>query len=78
MKGQFADSALLKTFGQAGIGLFAAPTAIEAEVQKQYGVQVVGRIAEVRETYYAITAERKVKHPAVVRLTEAAKTRLFG
>lgn len=77
VKGQFADSALLKTFGQAGIGLFAAPTAIEAEVQKQYGVQVVGRIAEVRETYYAITAERKVKHPAVVRLTEAAKTRLF-
>ena len=78
VQGQFADSALLKTFGQAGVGLFAAPTAIEAEVRRQYGVRVVGRIADVRETFYAITAERRVKHPAVVRLTEAAHARLFA
>lgn len=77
VRGQFADSALLKTFGQAGVGLFAAPTAIEAEVRRQYGVRVVGRIDEVRETFYAITAERKVKHPAVAWLTESAHTRLF-
>jgi len=77
VKGQFADSALLKTFGQAGVGLFAAATVIEAEVRRQYGVRVVGRIDEVRETFYAITAERKIKHPAVARLTETAQTRLF-
>jgi LysR family transcriptional activator of nhaA len=75
---QFADSALLKTFGQAGVGLFASPTVIEAEVRRQYGVRVVGRIEEVRETFYAITAERKVAHPAVVRLTESAHARLFA
>lgn len=78
VQGQFADSALLKTFGQAGVGLFAAPTAIAAEVRRQYGVRVVGQIADVRETFYALTAERKLTHPAVVRLTEAAQTRLFS
>ena len=78
IEGQFADSALLKVFGQAGEGLFAAPSAIEKEVRRQYGVRVVGRIADVRETFYAITAERKVKHPVVARITELAKTRLFA
>ena len=78
IQGQFADSALLKTFGQAGVGLFAAHTAIEKEVRRQYGVRVVGRIEDVREAFYAITAERKVKHPAVVRLTETAQTALFA
>lgn len=77
LQGQFADSALLKTFGQAGVGLFAAPTAIAAEVKRQYGVRTVGRIGEVRETFYAITAERKVKHPAVVHLTQTAQSGLF-
>jgi LysR family transcriptional activator of nhaA len=76
--GQFADSALLKTFGQAGIGLFAAPTAIEAEVRRQYGVRVVGRAPEVRERFYAVTAERKIRHPAVVHLTQAAHAKLFA
>ena len=78
VQGQFADSALLKTFGQAGVGLFASPTAIEAEVRRQYGVRVVGRLDDVRETFYAITAERKIKHPAVLRLTEAAHARIFA
>lgn len=78
VQGELADSALLKTFGQAGVGLFVAPTAIEAEVQRQYGVRAVGRTSEVRETFYAITAERKVSHPAVERLTETAHAWLGG
>jgi LysR family transcriptional activator of nhaA len=78
VQGQFADSALMKTFGQAGVGLFVAPTAIATEVRRQYGVRAVGRMDDVRETFYAITAERKVKHPAVVLLTETAQTRLFS
>ena len=78
IEGQFEDSALLKVFGQAGAGMFAAPTAIEQEIRRQYGVRVVGRIPEVRETFYAITAERRITHPALVRLAEVAKTRLFA
>ena len=74
--GEFEDSALLKVFGQSGAGLFAVPSAIEAEVRRQYGVRLVGRV-EVRERFYAITVERKLKHPAVVAITEAARTEIF-
>lgn len=71
--GEFDDSALMKAFGQAGAGVFPAPSAIEREVQEQYGVRVVGRTNRVRERYYAISAERRLKHPAVVAVSEAAR-----
>jgi LysR family transcriptional regulator, transcriptional activator of nhaA len=75
--GEIEDSGLLKAFGQAGAGVFAAPAVIEREVTRQYAVRVVGRTDEIRERYYAISAERRVKHPAVVALTEAARNRMF-
>lgn len=75
---EFEDSAILKVFGQAGEGLFASPTAIESEVSKQYSVQVVGRIAEVKERFYAISVERRLKHPAVVAISNSARNKLFG
>ncbi len=71
--GEFDDSALVKVFGQHGAGAFAAPTAIEAEVKQQHGVQVIGRTEEVRERYYAISLERRVTHPAVAAICAAAK-----
>ena len=77
VRGQFADSALLKTFGQAGVGLFAAPTSIASEVRRQYGVHVVGQLDSVHEEFYAITAERTITHPAVVLITEHAQSRVF-
>jgi LysR family transcriptional activator of nhaA len=77
LKGEFEDSALLKVFGQTGMGLFAAPSAIEEEVRRQYNVQVVGRTDAVRERFYAISIERKLKHPAVVAISEAARQELF-
>jgi LysR family transcriptional regulator, transcriptional activator of nhaA len=76
--GEFEDSALLKAFGQAGIGVFAAPSVIEDEVARQHRVRVIGRTDEVRERFYAISAERRLRHPAVVALSEAARTGLFG
>ncbi len=75
--GEFDDSALLKAFGEAGAGLFVAPSAIEEEVCKMYGMSVIGRTDEVIEQFYAISPERRIKHPAVVRITEAARTQLF-
>jgi LysR family transcriptional activator of nhaA len=71
--GEFDDSALMKTFGQAGAGIFIAPTAIAAEVEKQYGVVAVGATDEVREQFYAISVERKIYHPAVAAITETAR-----
>ena len=72
------DVALLQVFGQEGMGLFAAPTVVEAQIRRQYNVRVVGRLPEVRERFYAISAERKLAHPAVVAITEAARETLFG
>ena len=77
VRAEFEDSALLKVFGQAGIGLFVVPTAVEDEVRKQYGVRLVGRLEEVRERFYAISVERKLKHPAVVAISDAARQKLF-
>lgn len=76
--GEFDDSALLKAFGEAGAGLFAAPEAIETEICKMYAMSVVGRTSEVTEQFYAISPERRIKHPSVVRVTEYARTELFS
>ena len=75
---QFEDTALLKVFGGSGIGVFPAPTVIEAQVKRQYGVSVIGRTTEVTERFYAISVERRITHPAVREITEAARSELFG
>ena len=75
--GEFEDSALLKVFGQGGVGLFAAPTAIEKQVRLQYSVNVVGRLESVQERFYAISLERKLKHPAVVSIVGTAHREIF-
>ncbi len=75
--GTFDDSALMKAFGQAGVGIFSAPTVIEREVQQQYNVDIVGRTDEVRESFYAISAERKLKHPAVLAVSRVARNNIF-
>ena len=76
--GEFEDSALLKAFGESGRAVFPAPTAIEREVCRHYRVAVVGRTPKVRERYYAISAERRLKHPGVLAITASAKTELFS
>ncbi len=75
---EFDDSALLKVFGQAGAGIFPVPSVIADEVRRTYRVRLVGVVEEVRERYFAISAERRLKHPAVVAISEEARERLFG
>jgi LysR family transcriptional activator of nhaA len=65
---EFEDSALLKVFGQAGAGVFVVPEVLAAEVRRHYRVERVGPVTTVRETVYAITADRKIKHPAAAAL----------
>jgi LysR family transcriptional activator of nhaA len=76
--GVFDDSALLKVFGGAGAGLFAVPDVIEEEVCRQYDVEVVARIPEIRERFYAISIERRIKHPAIAAIAAAARKKVFG
>ena len=75
--GEFADNALLTVFGQAGEGIFMAPTVIEKEVQFQYQVEIIGRTNKIREKFYAISVERIIRHPAVAAISEAAHQKLF-
>ena len=76
--GEFEDTALLKVFGQESAGLFTAPSVIEAEVCRQYRVRALGELEGLRERFHAISAERRVKHPGVLALAEAARTDLFA
>ncbi|KEX92781.1 transcriptional activator NhaR [Pseudomonas umsongensis] len=75
--GEFDDSALMQAFGQSGSGIFIGPSVIANEVQRQYGVQVIGQTDAVSESFYAISVERKVKHPGIVAITEGARRELF-
>lgn len=75
--GEFDDSALTKSFGQAGAGLFVAPTAIAAHVCEQYKVAEIGRIDPVVEHLYAISTERRLTHPAIVAISKAARRDVF-
>jgi LysR family transcriptional activator of nhaA len=74
---EFEDGALLQVFGHDGVGIFPAPTVIEKQVTRQDGVVPLGLAEGVRERYYAISVERRLKHPAIVAITESARTDLF-
>ena len=74
---EFEDSALLKVVGQHGHGIFPAPSVMEDEIRRQYGVRTIGCADGVIERFYAISIERRIKHPAVAAITEAARERIF-
>jgi LysR family transcriptional activator of nhaA len=74
---EFEDSALLKVFGQHGQGIFPAPSVLEREVSRSYAVRPIGRAETVLERFYAISVERRIKHPAVAAITDAARERIF-
>ena len=75
---EFEDRALMKAFGEANAGIFTSPTAVEADVTDKYGVNVIGRTTDISESYYAISAERRIKHPAVSLITDTARGALFS
>ncbi|MDB5765114.1 MAG: nhaR [Herminiimonas sp.] len=75
--GEFDDNALLNTFGRSGLGLFPAPSALAADVEEQFGAVPVGELSQVREQFYAISNERKIKHPAIDAILSAIHGRVF-
>ena len=70
--------ALASVFGEAGLGIFAAPDVIEAEIRARYKVQLVGRVRVLRQRFYAISGERKLRHPGVVAICEVARKHIFS
>ncbi len=75
---EFHDSALMKVFGMKGAGIFVGASVIENDISKDFRVNVIGKTKEIRETFYAITIERKLKHPAVIAISENARANLFS
>ncbi len=76
--GDFDDSALLKAFGQSGVGAFAGPCVVSGEIVRQYRVRELGKAEAMTERYFAISSERRLKHPGVVAISTAARDALFS
>lgn len=75
---EFSDSALMKSFGQQGLGLFPGPSITRGEIERQYDVRQLGTLPELRERFFAITVERRLKHPAAVAIAQSARRDLFA
>ena len=76
--GEFDDGALMTAFGREGRGVFIAPSVMEAETVQQFGVEVIGRSGELRDEFFAVSVEKRITHPCVVAITDAARAQLFG
>ena len=76
--GEFEDNAMLNTFGRNGMGLFFAPAALESDILEQFGAALVGDVPELREQFYAISNERKIKHPAIEAILAAVQQGPFA
>lgn len=77
IKGEFDDSALMKAFGEQGYGIFPAPDVIASEVEASHQVKKIGCADGINCQYYAISTERKLRHPAVIAISESARNELF-
>lgn len=76
--GEFDDGALMTAFGREGRGVFMAPSVLEAETISQFGVELVGRSVELQDEFYAVSVQRRITHPCVVAITQAARGALFS
>jgi len=75
--GEFDDAALMKAFGREGQGVFMTPRVLEIETCTQFGVQTIGYTNELVEEFYAVSIERRISHPCVLAITDAARGQLF-
>jgi LysR family transcriptional activator of nhaA len=76
IEGEIDDAGLLRVFGGAGLGLFPVRAALRTEVEEAHGAVLVGKLEGLRERYYAVSTERRVRHPGVLALIERARMRL--
>lgn len=76
--GEFDDSALTAAFGREGRGVFVAPSVMQQQIERQYGVTAFGASGDLTEEFFAISVERRITHPCVVAITGAARGEIFG
>jgi LysR family transcriptional activator of nhaA len=76
--GEFDDAALMKAFGREGLGVFMAPSVLEEETCQQFDATTIGHTNELVESFYAVSVERRISHPCVQAITDAARGQLFS
>lgn len=77
IRGEFEDSAMMKIMGKAGVGVFPVTAVIGPEVQEMYRVETIAKVPGVTERFYALSVERKIKHQAVLAISEVARRNLL-
>ena len=75
---EFDDSALLKIFGQSGVGLFPVASAVVIDAEKRYAVEAIGELPEVKEEFYLISLEKSLKDPVLLSILACARNELFA
>ncbi len=75
--GEFQDAGLLARFGEQGLGVFPACFAVEEDMRTHHRTEVVGRVPEIRQPFYALSVERRVVNPGVIALMRSARDELF-
>lgn len=73
---EFDDAALMKVVATDGLGFFALPSLVASEAVTRYGVKIFGHAPRCSQQFYAISAERRLTHPAVVAITVHAQAAL--
>jgi len=75
--GEFDGSSLMAAFGETGFGVFAAPSVLAEELHARHGVVQIAETREIMAEYFAISVERRLTHPCVQAITQAARHRIF-
>jgi LysR family transcriptional regulator, transcriptional activator of nhaA len=76
--GEFEDSALMEVCSSGGRGFTVVHTVVDRAALKHYGLRVIAKVKDCASDFYAITAERRVKHPAAVAITQHAYGEIFA
>ena len=71
------DLALASVLGEKGLGVIAAPDVLDKELRQRYALQLVGHAPDIRQRFFAISVERKIKNPAVAAICEVARKKIF-
>lgn len=72
------DSALTREWGETGLGIFPVPDIVVKDILRRWDLRIVGQAPDLKQSFYAISVERKIRHPAVLAICEAARKSIFA
>ena len=76
--GEFDDIALMNVMAADEKGFVPVPKVVISEAAARFRLREIAALDECREEFYAITAERRIVHPAALAITKNAQAQVFG